>query len=209
MIPMDVLLSFLTASILLSLAPGPDNIFVLTQSAVDGPRAGIMVMLGLCTGLIFHTIAVAMGVAVIFQTSALAFAALKYLGAAYLVYLAFLAFRAGNLDLASGEKTPPLAAFALYRRGIVMNITNPKVSIFFLAFLPQFTDPSRGSLTLQMLVLGAVFIFSTFWVFGGIALLAGRLGRWLGQSARAGRILNRGAALVFIGLAAKLALVER
>ncbi|MCG8530264.1 MAG: LysE family translocator, partial [Desulfovibrionales bacterium] len=126
MIPMDVLLSFVTASVLLALAPGPDNIFVLTQSAVAGPRAGILVMLGLCTGLIFHTLAVAMGVAVIFQTSALAFAALKYLGAAYLVYLAYLSFRAGKVDLASSEKMPPLAAAALYRRGIVMNITNPK-----------------------------------------------------------------------------------
>ena len=208
MIPLDTLIPFFAASLLLSLAPGPDNIFVLTQSAVQGRSAGIVVMLGLCTGLIFHSAAVAMGVAVIFQTSALAFSILKYLGAAYLVYLAWMSFRASAETLADG-KASGLNLPKLYRRGIIMNITNPKVSIFFLAFLPQFADPSRGPVSIQMLMLGAVFIVATFLVFGLVALLAGSIGQFLNRSPRAQTWLNKGAAVVFLGLALKLATTEQ
>ena len=97
----------------------------------------------------------------------------------------------------------------LYRRGIFMNITNPKVSIFFLAFLPQFANPARGSITIQMLILGAVFILSAILVFGAIALAAGSLGEWLSRSQRTQRWINRLAGTVFIGLAIKLLLTER
>ena len=208
MIPLDTLIPFFAASLLLSLAPGPDNIFVLTQSALQGRSAGISVMLGLCTGLIFHSTAVALGVAVIFQTSALAFSILKYLGAAYLVYLAWMSFRASAETLADG-KASGLNLPKLYRRGIIMNITNPKVSIFFLAFLPQFADPSRGPVSIQMLMLGAVFIVATFLVFGLVALLAGSIGQFLNRSPRAQTWLNKGAAVVFLGLALKLATTEQ
>ncbi|MBS1169458.1 MAG: rane protein [Burkholderiaceae bacterium] len=208
MIPLDTLAAFFVASIVLALAPGPDNIFVLTQSTLRGRAAGLLVMLGLCTGLIVHTAAVAFGVAAIFQASAIAFTALKLAGAAYLLYLAWLSFRANAEDI-RGEAREALSGAQLYRRGIIMNITNPKVSIFFLAFLPQFADPARGSLTPQMLLLGLVFIVATILVFGGIALAAGTLGQWLGKSARAQRIMNRIASLVFVALAIRLATVER
>ena len=115
--------------------------------------------LGLCTGLIVHTTAVALGVAVIFQVSAVAFSVLKIVGACYLLYLAWQAFRASATRLKSGEDRG-LSFSTLYRRGIIMNITNPKVSIFFLAFLPQFADPGRGALTLQIIMLGFIFIIS-------------------------------------------------
>jgi threonine/homoserine/homoserine lactone efflux protein len=208
LLPGETLAAFFAASVLLALAPGPDNLFVLTQSALRGKGSGLVVTLGLCTGLIVHTTAVALGVAVIFQASALAFTALKLFGAGYLLYLAWQAFRAaatriqtaGNGELSIGR---------LYRRGILMNVTNPKVSIFFLAFLPQFADPARGSLTLQLLLLGGVFILATILVFGGIALLAGTLGEWLNRSEKSQRILNRVAGSVFVGLALKLATTER
>lgn len=208
MLPLNVQLTFFTASIVLALAPGPDNIFVLTQSAVHGRSAGIAVMLGLCTGLVGHSCAVAFGVAVIFQTSVVAFSVLKYIGAAYLVYLAWQAFRAPASTIVSG-RNGKVPYGKLYRRGIVMNITNPKVSIFFLAFLPQFADPQRGPLAVQMLLLGGLFIVATILIFGAIALLAGSLGVVLKRSARVQTVLNKVAGAVFLGLALKLATTHR
>lgn len=208
MIPVETLLTFFTAAIILALAPGPDNIFVLTQSALRGRIAGLAVMFGLCTGLIVHSGAVAMGIAVIFQTSAVAFTVLKFFGAAYLLYLAWHAFRASDVKMAN-KTAGDTNYWKLYRRGIIMNITNPKVSIFFLAFLPQFADPSRGSIALQILLLGGLFIVATILIFGAIALLAGTLGQWLNQSDHAQKVLNRIAACVFIGLALKLATTQQ
>lgn len=208
MFDLSTLLLFTSASLLLALAPGPDNLFVLTQAALKGRLVGLVVTLGLCTGLIVHTSAVALGVAAVFQASALAFNLLKYAGAAYLLYLAWGAFRAGASVLSS-ESDQEISLARYYLRGIVMNVTNPKVSIFFLAFLPQFTRPEMGSLPLQMLVLGAVFILATLLVFGAISLLAGVLGQWLRRSARAQQLLNKTAAVVFAALALKLAAASR
>lgn len=208
MLSSETLITFFTASILLGLAPGPDNIFVLTQSALRGRSAGISVMLGLCTGLIGHSLAVAFGVAVIFQTSTLAFSILKYIGAGYLVYLAWQAFRASAEEL-TNSSNGELKHWKLYRRGIIMNITNPKVSIFFLAFLPQFADPSKGPIWIQLLLLGGLFIIATLLVFGSIALLAGTLGQWLSRSPRTQPLLNKLTGIVFIGLALKLATTEK
>lgn len=208
MIPLETAIAFFATSILLGISPGPDNIFVLTQSALRGRLAGLFVTLGLSTGLIVHTLAVSFGVAAIFQTSAFAFTVLKFAGAAYLLYLAWQAFRAPTTGVRLGESSSA-DGWALYRRGIIMNITNPKVSIFFLAFLPQFAEPARGSLTVQMMLLGALFILATLLVFGGIALLAGTIGRRLGQSAKAEKVMNRVAGTVFAALALKLATTER
>ena len=208
MLSLSTVVLFFSAAILLALAPGPDNIFVLTQAALRGKAAGIFVTLGLCTGLIVHTTAVALGVAAIFQASMLAFNLLKYIGAAYLLILAWQAFHAGAASLAAGSNTV-LTPLRLYRRGIIMNVTNPKVSIFFLAFLPQFTDPSRGSIVVQMILLGLLFILATILIFGSISLLAGTLGQWLGRSSKAQVIMNRVAGTIFAALALRLATVSR
>lgn len=207
-IPCESLLAFFAASLLLAISPGPDNLFVLAQSALHGRKAGILVTFGLCTGLVVHTTLVALGVAALFKASALAFTLLKLTGAAYLVFLAFQAFRASSAEVKKDGR-PVLNRFRLYRRGIIMNITNPKVSIFFLAFLPQFADPSKGSLALQMIVLGNVFILATILVFGAIALMAGTIGEWLTNSPKAQTLLNRAAGTVFLALALKLMLTER
>lgn len=208
MLSIETIITFFTASILLGLAPGPDNIFVLTQSALRGRCAGLVVVLGLCTGLIVHSMAVALGVAVIFQTSVIAFSVLKFIGAGYLAYLAWQAFRA-PVEKFHSEPNEEVNRWKLYRRGIIMNITNPKVSIFFLAFLPQFADPLRGPISFQLLLLGGLFILATILVFGGIALLAGTLGQWLNRSDRVQKALNKVAGIVFLGLALKLATTER
>lgn len=207
MISIETAATFFAASVLLAIAPGPDNIFVLTQSALHGKRPGIAVTVGLCTGLIVHSSAVALGVAVIFQTSAIAFSVLKIVGAGYLLYLAWLAFRAPAEEIRGGNNGE-FHLWKLYRRGIIMNITNPKVSIFFLAFLPQFADPSKGPIAFQILMLGGLFIIATLLVFGSIAFLAGSLGQWLNRSDRAQKILNRVAGTVFAGLALKLATTQ-
>ena len=207
LISFSILAVFFSASILLALAPGPDNIFVLTQSAMRGRLAGGVITLGLCTGLIGHTLLVSSGVAVIFKASPLAFTSLKLAGGAYLLYLAFLAFRASAAKLSPSDNGGA-SLFQLYQRGIIMNMTNPKVSIFFLSFLPQFANPERGPVMLQIVTLGFVFMISTLLVFGMISLFAGFLGGRLQQSPKAQNIMNRIAAIVYMALAVKLISAE-
>lgn len=208
MLPTDVILAFTAASLVLLLAPGPDNIFVLTQSAVHGWRTGIAVTLGLCVGLMAHTTAVALGVAVLFQQSEVAFTALKIVGAAYLLYLAYGAFRAGPASIEmQGEGAH--SYLKMFGRGIIMNVTNPKVAIFMLAFFPQFTSPDRGSITMQVIALGGLFIASALIVFSLVSLAAGTISRRLLRLDKAQIGLNRFAGVVFVGLAAKLALSQR
>ena len=208
MLDIQTLLMFMAASTLLALAPGPDNIFVLTQSMVKGSKAGVTITLGLCSGLVFHTCAVALGVAVIFQTSVVAFTLLKVAGALYLLYLAYLSFKESAKTKLSSDATP-LSLGALYRRGIFMNVTNPKVSIFFLAFLPQFTRPELGNVTAQVFLLGALFMVCALVVFSLIALLAGRVGRWFANTKHGESILNKAAGTIFAALAIKLAMSEQ
>lgn len=205
---LETLITFTLASTLLSLAPGPDNIFVLMQSALHGARAGLLVTLGLCTGLIVHTSLVAAGVAAIFLVNDLAFMLLKFAGAAYLIYLAIGAWRAGTSALPA-DQVPQQSALHLYRRGIIMNLSNPKVAIFFLAFLPQFARPEAGNIAMQIMVLGAVFILIALLVFGTVALLSGRLAAAFKRSTTVQGLLNRAAALVFAGLALRLAFASR
>lgn len=203
-------LAFFAVSALLALSPGPDNVFVLLQSAMRGPRAGMLVVLGLCSGLVVHTAAVALGLAAVFAASAAAFTALKWIGAAYLLYLAWQAFRAPvDAAAAGGEGGAAAAGGRMYWRGVVMNLTNPKVAIFFLAFLPQFADPARGPIAPQLLGLGAIFILATLLVFGAIALGSGLFGTLLQRSMRARRALNWLAGTVFVALAARLATAQR
>ena len=223
MLTPDAMMAFFVAALLLGIAPGPDNIFVLTQSALFGAGAGMVTTMGLVTGLCVHTTAVALGVAAIFQTSALAFTLLKTAGAGYLLWLAWLSFRAGasTTKIGQGDTGEGYAAnggavgtafpgyMVLYRRGIVMNVTNPKVSLFFLAFLPQFCDPARGSVALQVLTLGALFMLATIVVFWTVAALGGRLAVWFNRSQRGQIIMQRVAGCVFVAMAAALLLSSR
>ncbi len=199
-----MLITFWIASVLLAIAPGPDNIFVITHSVLRGWRAGFAVVLGLCTGLLVHTTAVALGVAVVLQTSTWAFATLKVIGAAYLLYLAWQAFTATVIKTGSSEQH--VGFLWSYRRGIIMNVTNPKVSLFFLAFLPQFVPSGTESVSLYIVLLGAIFAMATITVFGTMALLAARLSAWLNESETLQKGLNRAAGLVFIALALHLLL---
>ncbi|PLC50145.1 threonine transporter RhtB [Pollutimonas subterranea] len=208
MLTFEVAVSFFGIAVLLALTPGPDNLFVLMQSALWGRGSGMLVVLGLCTGLIGHTVAVTAGLAAVFATSEAAFTVLKLAGAVYLLYLAWGALRApGGVD--AQAKPVRQSKGQLYRRGILMNLTNPKVSLFFLAFLPQFTDTARGSVAMQTLALGGLFMLATLLVFGAIALCSGMLGERVQQSQRAQRLLNRVAGVVFLGLALRLVYMQR
>ena len=204
----DTFALFFAASVALGLAPGPDNLFVLTQAAVQGRAAGLLVTLGLCTGLFVHTALVAVGVAAVLRASAIAFTALKLVGAAYLLWLAWQALRAAGGALPEAGVGPG-DGFKLYLRGVVMNVTNPKVAIFFLAFLPQFVDAGRGEVAWQIVQLGVVFQLATLLVFGAVALGAGALGDRLRRSARLRAAIDRLAAAVFVALAIRLVLTER
>lgn len=208
MLPIETLIAFFSAALLLALVPGPDNIFVLTQSIFQGKKSGLMIVMGLCTGLIFHTLAVTFGVAVIFQTSEVAFTILKIIGAVYLLYLAWQIFNASSEKIDT-KNNSMIDYKKLYIRGIIMNITNPKVSIFFLAFLPQFTNPNIGTVSLQMLLLGVLFIVATILVFSSIALLSGILSEVFNKSEKSQKILNKLASFVFIALAIKLATTKQ
>lgn len=224
----DTLLAFFGVAVLLALTPGPDNVFVLLQSAQRGWRAGMAVVLGLCAGLVVHTAAVALGFAAVFAASGLAFTVLKLCGAAYLVWLAWRTLRpapampaslsaATTSPMANAQAAPSPAATSttqgslwhMVGRGMLMNLSNPKVLLFFLAFLPQFADPARGPVALQLMVLGAVFMLATLLVFGAIACFSGAFGALLQRSARAQRLLAQVSALVFVALAVRLATASR
>ena len=179
---LELVLSFLGASIILSLMPGPDNIFVLTESLTKGQRNGIAIAIGLSVGVLIHTIAAATGLSIIIQKSAIAFSIIKYLGAVYLFYLAYQAFRQKkpfiNLNSIKNDHGNE-KAFPLIKKGFLMNVLNPKVSLFFIAFLPQFVTNNGIDITFQMIILGFVFMIQAFIVFGTIAILSGKLTRYV------------------------------
>jgi threonine/homoserine/homoserine lactone efflux protein len=203
------LLLFVTASFLLIIAPGPDIVFLLAQGAARGSRAGVVTAMGLAAGNLVHTLGAALGTSVIFQTSILAFNLLKFGGAAYLLYLAWKIVRsgAGSPEL----KEADTGSESLFWRGFLMNVLNPKVALFFLAFLPQFVSPRAGPVWLQMMTFGLIFTFMVVWVFGAIGLFAGKLANLMQRRAagKIGQQVNRVVALMFVALAVRLALIER
>ena len=206
--------NFFIAALVVALAPGPDNLFVLAQSATHGAKAGFSVICGLCTGICVQTVLLIVGVSALIAASPIAFFVLQCCGAAYLLYLAYKSFqvRAGVVKFDSPEchsgaqsAIESLPFRRLYLRGIIMNLTNPKAVLFALSFIPPAVDMSRDmSPTLQMVVLGAEFVTATFIVFGSIALLAGAVKKFMLNSPKANRNLNCFSGCVFVALAIAL-----
>ena len=180
----ELILSFLAASILLTIMPGPDNLFVLTESLTKGSKNGILISIGLCLGVLVHTIAAATGLSIFIQNSAIAFSVIKYLGAAYLFYLAYKALgeKQAEIDLDLQRIEVEDEVFPLIRKGFLMNVLNPKVSIFFIAFLPQFISHNGFNLTLQMVVLGLIFMIQAIIIFSLISILSSKLTPYLTSS---------------------------
>lgn len=209
MLELSNLLMFLGASFLLCLAPGPDNIYVLTQGMTKSKKAAIVTTLGLCSGIVLHTLAAALGISVIFQTSEIAFNIVKYIGAGYLLYIAYQAFKYRNEPLDLSVQNSSLELKKLYYKGFIMNILNPKVSIFFLAFLPQFVTTSNGNVPLQMISLGVAFMLMTIVVFSSIGIAGNLLSSKLLENPSIVKILNVFTSMVLVSLGLKLALSER
>ena len=203
---LETVIAFVLASVILSLVPGPDNIYVMTNSALKGWRVGFYTTLGLCTGLIGHTFLVAIGVSVIFQTSALAFNGLKIVGACYLIYLGWLSLQSKELNISGSGKDNSNRSY--YITGVIMNLTNPKVALFFLVFLPQFVNISNDSVTIQVVLLGLLFILSALCVFSSIAFLGSFLEGYLKKSSAVNKNINKLAALVYFALAINLFFVS-
>ncbi|MBO7106562.1 MAG: LysE family translocator [Fibrobacter sp.] len=201
---------FFIAALVVAIAPGPDNLFVLAQSATHGTRAGICVICGLCTGIAVQTTLLIVGVSALIAASPVAFFVLQCCGAAYLLYLAYKSFqvRAGVVKLDErGEKSESssLSFRKLYLRGIIMNLTNPKAVLFALSFIPPAVRmDSALSPSLQMAILGVEFVVATFIVFGSIAFLAGTVKNFLLNSPKANRNLNWFSGCVFVLLAIAL-----
>lgn len=200
---MDIglIISFLGAAIVLTLMPGPDNLFVLAQSISNGKNSGIFTSLGLCTGLLVHITASTLGISAIIYQSALAFSIIKYAGAAYLLFLAYKAFSAKKTNL-NVENKPLLTYKSLYKKGVIMNILNPKVSLFFLAFLPQFIDQSNENATQQMFVYGVIFLIQTLVIFSLISIFSGKVGIFLRKNPSISKTITyiEGSLFTLIGL---------
>lgn len=191
MIEQSQLVYFIAASAALTLLPGPDILFVITQSISQGKKAGIVTASGLCTGVLAHTTAAALGISALVYKSALAFEIVKYAGAAYLLYLAWKALKESE-ELVSSAPVRETDAFALYRRGIFMNVLNPKVALFFLAFLPQFVNIDSGNVPMQMIFLGIIFMVQAWLIFSAISVFAGTIGEKIIQKPRIGRYIKWG-----------------
>jgi threonine/homoserine/homoserine lactone efflux protein len=205
------LAGFLAAAALITLAPGPDNLSVLSLGLSRGRRAGIGFGLGCALGCFIHTLLATLGVTALIAASETAFTALKFAGAAYLVWLGVQALRSPGATLSAVTVGQPAAdAMRPYlMRGFVANAINPKVALFFLAFLPQFVDPAHGNVATQTALLGTLFAAQTVLIFGAIGWYAGSIGGWLRGRPAVGRWLDRATGVLFIGLGIRLALAER
>ena len=180
----ELIFAFLGASILLALLPGPDLIYVLTESISRGHKRGIAIAIGLVSGVFVHTFAAATGISLLLQQSPFAFQIVQYAGALYLLYLAYRASQEKALALKLDSSTTKSEEnyTQLIRKGFIMNVLNPKVSLFFIALLPQFVNPNGIAISIQMIILGLLFIFQSLSVFIILALLVGRFAPYLNQS---------------------------
>lgn len=178
MIDSHSLAVFLIASLALLLAPGPAVLYVVARSVDQGRKAGIVSVLGISLGGFVHVFAAAVGLSALLVSSALAFTIVKYLGAAYLIYLGVMTLRSKSKPIGDPHyEKKPLGK--IFRQGMVVNILNPKTALFFFTFLPQFVDPARGSVALQITMLGTLFLVMAIVTDGMYAMVAGTLGQWL------------------------------
>ncbi|MDN3596688.1 LysE family translocator [Zunongwangia endophytica] len=197
---LEQLIPFFTATILLTLAPGPDNIYVLVQGMVNGKKHAIITALGLVSGVLVHTTLVAFGVSAIIKQSESIFLIIKCFGAAYLFYLAYKVFKSDPNIAFSAEGIQQKSLFALYRQGFIMNVLNPKITIFFLALLPGFLWEPEGNTVIQFYILGLLFMLQGFLIFVLVAILAGSISRYLQKHQNAGVVLKWTQIVVFIGI---------
>ncbi len=197
----ELLISFCIASAGLAISPGPDNVYVFTQSITNGTSYGIATTAGLISGCIVHTTLVAFGISALLLASETAFLLIKIAGAVYLLYLAYKVYKAGNTLMITSEGAFKRSHFQLFKQGVIMNILNPKVTIFFMAFFPAFLWDTSGNTVLQFYILGGLFMVISFAIFSGIALLSGRISVFLQKRKGAGTFFKWLQIIVFVGIA--------
>ncbi|KFI08253.1 LysE family translocator [Massilia sp. BSC265] len=203
MLTPEQFLGFLTAAILITLSPGPDNMMVLGVGIAKGRARGIAFGLGCALGCLNHTLLAVIGVSALIAASPTAFTALKIAGGLYLVWMGFQALRSrGAAQARSGVPDEP--ARQLFFKGLLANAINPKVVLFFLSFLPQFVLPSRGDANWQIGWLGLIFTVQAALLFGLLGYFSGAIGQWLNRTPRAGMWLDRIAGAIFVGLGLRL-----
>lgn len=202
-------LLFLSAALALSISPGPDLLYILSRTVAQGVKVGAASAIGVCTGALIHVMAAALGLSALLATSALAFSAVKYVGAAYLIYLGIQALRSsgGRLQL---ERSTVLSATPMqaFRQGVLVDALNPKVAIFFMAFLPQFVRPEHGNAALQLIGLGVLVILVGMVVELSFVFLAARATRFFREHRRASVWLDRLFGSILVGLGVRLALAS-
>ncbi len=202
---LSTLLVFTLACLALNASPGPDMLLIATRSAAQGWLAGLATYLGIALGAYCHAVALALGLSQLFLAIPTAYDVVRFAGAAYLIFLAWQALKAGTRPRQNGVSPSELSFITLFRQGLLTNILNPKVALFFLALFPQFIDPMQGSVALQILTLATVLNISGLIVNGIVILLASKASSCLASDGRASRIARYLSALVFGGLAARLA----
>jgi threonine/homoserine/homoserine lactone efflux protein len=197
----ETLLSFALATSVLSISPGPDNIFVLTQSIVNGRKFGLATVIGLISGCLVHTTLLAFGVSAVIKASEGLYRGIKIFGAVYLLYLAYKVYKTDASIMVSNENAPKKTTSQLFKQGFIMNVLNPKVSIFFLAFFPGFLYSKTINTVTQFYVLGFIFMFVSFIIFSLIAILAGSISKKIKSNTRIGFYLKWVQITVFILIA--------
>ena len=198
---MEILISFVIAVTLLAISPGPDNVFVLMQSVIYGKKYGLVTILGLMTGCIIHTIFLAVGISAIIKNNSNLFFAIKLFGALYLLFLAYKVYNSSSEISFSSDKIEKKSSFQLFKIGFIMNVLNPKVTIFFLALFPGFLFTETLPLSLQFFILGALFILVSFIVFSIIAILGGTISYKIKKNKNIGIWLKWLQIFVFVGIA--------
>jgi threonine/homoserine/homoserine lactone efflux protein len=189
------------------MTPGQDFIYVMIRSISQGARAGIIAIVGLMTGIIFHTLAAATGVAALLLTSAYAFMAIKFIGAAYLIYIGIQAFRQkGNLDI--NKPRDKASNLKLLKEGMISSTLNPKLAIFFMAFLPQFVS-SGADTFVEMIKLGLLFVLLSLPILITVAILSAKFGDFITGNKSVAQLIGKATGLVLIGLGLRLAMVEK
>ncbi len=204
MLSIEQFFGFLLAAVLVTAAPGPDNLMVLGTGMSTGRRHGIAFGLGCALGCLSHTALAVAGVSALIAASPQAFGALKLCGGLYLLWLGYKVLRNARGTTLSARPGSPLTPAALFARGIVANAINPKVIVFFLSFLPQFVAPAQGSVGLQMALLGLLFTAQAALIFALLGYFAGTVGQWLSARPGAGMLMDRLAGGLFIALGLRL-----
>lgn len=205
--PLHSLLLFMAAGLALNITPGPDMLYVAARSTSEGRAAGIVSSLGIATGTLFHITAVALGLSALLAAVPIAYTTVRIAGASYLVYLGVRALASRSANGPRSIERAPLGA--IFRQGMLTNMLNPKVALFFLAFLPQFVDPSRGSAAMQIVILGLIFDTSGTVVNTIVALATSGAADRVRVNSRLGEILHKFTGVVFIGLGVRIAYASR